>query len=44
MYAQSKLFECKQSMNHALVRSVGADARREGYASPSSMFQGSSAS
>jgi transposase len=35
---------CKQSMNHALVRSVGADARREGYASPSSMFQGSSAS
>jgi hypothetical protein len=34
----------KQPMNHALVRSVGADARRDGYASPSSMFQGSSAS
>lgn len=34
----------KRSINHALARGVGADARREAYAPPSSMFQGSSAS
>lgn len=35
---------CKQSINHALARGVGADARRTAYAPPSSRFQGSSAS
>jgi hypothetical protein len=34
----------KPSINHALARGVGADARREDYASPSSIFQGSIAS
>jgi hypothetical protein len=36
--------ESKPSINHALARGVGADARREDYASPSSIFQGSIAS
>jgi transposase len=34
----------KPSINHALARGVGTDARRAVYGLPSSMFQGSSAS